>query len=263
MASTDSDIPHATPSDTPQITLHWLEKSRSQRILWLLEETNVPYEIKTYKRDPKTRLAAPELKAIHPLGKSPVITVGNRTIAESALVTEYLCEHFGSSLIPTKWKDGCEGKVDGETEEYMRYRYFMHYSEGSLMPLLIVSLVSNNIKTAPVPFFIRPITSQISGKINKGYLDPNYVTHFAFLEEQLSSAPNGGPYLCGSKLTGADIMMSFPVMIVTSGEGDRGPLMTKETHPKLFAYAETLKASESYKRAVDKVVALEGEYTLV
>ncbi|KAJ7099489.1 glutathione S-transferase [Mycena belliarum] len=254
----------SSESETPKITLHWLEKSRSQRILWLLEELGVPYEIEVHKRDPKTSLALPELKTIHPLGKSPVITVGDRTIAESALVVEYLCEHFGPSLIPSKWKDGCEGKVCGETEGYMRYRYFMHYCEGSLMPLMIVSLVANNIKKAPVPFFIRPVTSQISGKIKAGYLEPNFVAHFAFLEEQLTSAPNGGPYLCGPQLTGADIMMSFPVLVVTSSLGDRGPSgLTKETHPKLFAYAELLKENESYKKAVGKIVALEGKYTLI
>ncbi|KAJ7496780.1 glutathione S-transferase-like protein [Mycena latifolia] len=251
-------------SEPPKITLHWLEKSRSQRILWLLEELGAPYEIKVHKRDPKTNLALPELKAVHPLGKSPVISVGDHTIAESAVIVEYLCEHFGPSLIPSKWKDGFEGKLGGETEEYMRYRYYMHYCEGSLMSLLIVSLVANNIKSAPVPFFIRPVTSQISGKIKAGYLEPNFVTHFAFLEEQLTSAPSGGPYLCGPNLTGADIMMSFPVLVVTSSLGDRGPSdLTKETHPKLFAYAELLKKSESYKRAVDKIVALEGNYTLV
>lgn len=131
-------------SDAPKITLHWLEKSRSQRILWLLEELGVPYEIKTYKRDPKTMLAPPELKTIHPLGKAPVITVGDRTIAESGLIIEYLCEHFGgpnSTLIPRKWKDGCEGQIGGETEEFMRYRYYMHYAEGSLMTLITLAFI--------------------------------------------------------------------------------------------------------------------------
>ncbi|KAF7362347.1 Glutathione S-transferase [Mycena venus] len=248
-------------SDTPKITLHWLERSRAQRILWLLEEVNVPYEIKTYKRDPKTEFAAPELQAVHPLGKAPVVTIGDIALAESALIVEYLSEHFGPSLIPTKWVAGNEGKAGGETEEYMRYRYFMHYCEGSLMSLIVVWLLSNHIKTAPVPFFIRPVTSQISGKISKGYLDPNFTTHFTFLEEQLASAPGGGPYLCGDKLTGADMMMSFPVMVLTSVMGDGGP--NKERFPKLFAYAETLKNIESYKRAVDKIVALEGEYVLI
>ncbi|KAJ7503082.1 glutathione S-transferase-like protein [Mycena galericulata] len=253
-----SSSPDAAASNTPKITLHWLEKSRAQRILWL-EEINVSYEIKTYKRDPKTFVAAPELKAVHPLGKSPVITVGDLNIAESGLVVEYLSEHFGPSLIPTKWKTGFEGQVGGETEEYMRYRYFMYYAEGSLMPVFLISLVADNIKHAPVPFFIRPVTSQISGKIHAAYLSREFVAHFAFLEEQLSTAPNGGPYLCGTKLTGADMMMSFPVLIATNGM--RG--VDKATHPKLFAYAELLQASESYKRAVEKIVVLEGEYKLV
>ncbi|KAF8193847.1 glutathione S-transferase [Mycena galopus ATCC 62051] len=248
-------------SDVPKITLHWLEKSRAQRVLWLLEELDVPYEIKTYKRDPKTMFAAPELKDVHQLGKAPVVTIGDMALAESALIVEYLCEHFGPNLIPAKWKDGCEGKAGGETEAYMRHRYFMHYSEGSLMSLVFTWILANNIKTAPVPFFIRPITSQISGMISKNYLDPNFATNFAFLEAQLASAPNGGPYLCGDKLTGADIMMSYPVVIIASEMGARSP--TKEAFPKLVAYVEALKASESYKRAVDKIVALEGEYKLM
>ncbi|KAJ7328494.1 glutathione S-transferase-like protein [Mycena albidolilacea] len=249
-------------SDTPTITLHWLEKSRAQRILWLLEEINVPYEIKTYKRHPKTQFAPPELKAVHPLGKSPAVTIGNLAIAESALVVEYLSEHFGPSLIPTKWKAGCEGKAGGETEEYMRYRYFMHYCEGSLLPLLVVSMLSDNIRTAPVPFFIRPVTSRISGSIKTEFLDPNFDTHFTFIEEQL--ATSGGRYLCGDKLTGADIMMGYPILVVTSDLGDRGPAnVNRERSPHMFAYAAALQATESYNKAVKKVVALEGEYVLI
>jgi glutathione S-transferase len=124
-------------TDTPKITLHWLDKSRSQRILWLLEELGIPYEIKTYKRDAKRMLQAPpELKTVHPLGKSPILTIGNRVMAESGFIVEYLSDHFAgpsSTLIPQKWKDGCEGQVDGETEAWMRYHYYLHYSEGSLM----------------------------------------------------------------------------------------------------------------------------------
>ncbi|KAF7350992.1 Glutathione S-transferase [Mycena sanguinolenta] len=247
-------------SDTPKITLHWLERSRAQRILWLLEETNVPYEIKTYKRAPN-QVAPPELKAVHPLGKSPVLTIGDMNLAESALIVEYLCEHFGPHLIPTKWKPGCEGKVAGESEAYMRHRYFMHYAEGSLFPLIFTWILANGIRNAPVPFFIRPITSRVSGYISTEYLDPNFATTFAFLEDQLASAPDGGPYLCGNAITGADILMSFPVMVILSEMGERGP--KKQTFPKLFAYVDALKTSESFKRAVDKIVALEGEYVLI
>ncbi|KAJ7635744.1 glutathione S-transferase-like protein [Mycena polygramma] len=246
-------------SNLPKITLHWLERSRSQRILWLLEELGLPYDIKTYKRDPATEVAPPELMAVHPLGKSPVLTIGDHAVAESALIVEYLCEHFRPALIPGKWTEGCEGALGGETEEYMRYRYFMHYAEGSLMAL---------VQFSPAPFFIRPITSQISGKINQGFVDPGLTTHFKFLEGQLASAPDGGPYLCGATLTGADIMMSFPVMVLTGGMGERGPVyLTKEAFPRVFnlkfAYAEVLKAIPSYQRAVDRIVALEGEYKIV
>ncbi|KAF7296060.1 Glutathione S-transferase [Mycena kentingensis (nom. inval.)] len=246
-----------------KIVLHWLEKSRAQRILWLLEELNVPYEIKTYKRDPKTHLADPAIKSIHALGKSPVLTVGDKVLAESGFVTEYLCEHFkDGALVPTRWEEGKENTLGGETESWLRYRYFLHYTEGSLMSLLLVSLIKNNIKNAPVPFFIKPITSGISGKIEKGYTDPNFAAHFAFLEERLASAPGGGPYLCGPNLTGADIMMSFPVLASTSGNGRAPPGLSKETHPKLFAYGLKLQESESYRRAVAKIVELEGEYKL-
>lgn len=126
-----------------------LEQSRSQRILWLLEELHVPYTIEIYHRDTKTHLAPPELKKIHPLGKSPVISVTGPgitspiVIAESANICEYLLEHFsnGSTLLPQRWREGQVGKVGGETEEWLRYRFFMHYAEGSLMPYMVVALI--------------------------------------------------------------------------------------------------------------------------
>ncbi|KAJ7503075.1 putative glutathione S-transferase [Mycena galericulata] len=247
---------------TPEITLHWLEKSRSQRILWLLEELGVPYQVKTYKRNPKTMLAPPELKTVHPLGKSPVITVGDRTIAESGLIVEYLCEHFAgpaSTLIPRKWKDGCEGQVGGETEAWMRYRYYMHYSEGSLMTLMTLAFIPWGIKKAPIPFFIRPLTSLIASRLTAGFVDPGFATHLGFLESQLASAPDGGPYLCGAHLTGADILMSFPLISAQIPQDGRSPL-NKEAYPSLWAYTELLKESAGSKRAVDKIIAIDGEY---
>ena len=123
-----------------------LEKSRAQRILWLLEELKIDYELKTFKR--KKMLAPPELKEVHPLGKSPVITVSSNAtngkpiaVAESSNIIEYLIDHFGTWLAPRRYKDGQEGMVGGETEEWMRYRYFLHYAEGSLMPLLVIALL--------------------------------------------------------------------------------------------------------------------------
>ena len=124
-----------------------LEKSRAQRILWLLEEVKVEYELKTYKR--QNMLAPPELKEVHPLGKSPLISVETDTtskplvLAESGLITEYLVEYFGPWLVPKKYQDGKNGKVGGETEGWLRYRYYMHFAEGSLMPVLLIGLLLN------------------------------------------------------------------------------------------------------------------------
>ncbi|KAF7296058.1 Glutathione S-transferase [Mycena kentingensis (nom. inval.)] len=251
-------------SSPPKIVLHWLETSLAQRILWLLEELDVPYEIKTYKRDPKTRRADPAIQTIHALGKAPVLTVGEKVLAESGFITEYLCEHFkGGALVPTRWEEGKENTLGGETESWLRYRYFLHYTEGSLMPVLVVSLINKkNVKNAQVPFYVKPIAAEISGNIEKGYTDPNFATHFNVLEERLASAPGGGPYLCGPSLTGADIMMSFPVLVSTNSPYHAPPGVSKETHPKLYAYGLKLQESESYKRAVAKIVELEGEYKL-
>ena len=130
-----------------------LEKSRSQRILWLLEELKVDYELKTYKRN--DRLAPPELKNVHPLGKAPLVTVQAEgaaspiVLAESGLIMEYLIDHFGPSLSPKRWQEGKENQVQGETEEWLRYRYYMHYAEGTLMPYLVTALLFNG-KSKPL-----------------------------------------------------------------------------------------------------------------
>ena len=145
MASTSAATSKA--SDV-KITLHWLEISRSHRIHWLLEELSIPYELKTYKRD-KDKLAPPSLKQVHPLGKSPTITVESPArnapfaIAESGAIAEFLCDHFGRQFIPKQWQDGLEGQVGGETESWLRYRTFMHYAEGSLMPMNLVGVVAD------------------------------------------------------------------------------------------------------------------------
>jgi glutathione S-transferase len=131
----------------PKLTLYWLESSRAHRIVWLLEELELPYELLIYSRRPNL-FAPKELKEIHPLGKSPVLSVSRpnssekpMVIAESGAIVEYLLDHFGSKLVPQRYPDGAEGQPGIETEEWMRYRYYLHYSEGSLMPLLIVALL--------------------------------------------------------------------------------------------------------------------------
>lgn len=134
-----------------------LEVSRSHRILWLLEELQIPYELKTYKRG-ADMLADPKLREVHPLGKSPVVTIETpgvaepMVLAESGFICEYLCDHYGKWLIPQRYQDGKDGQAGGETASWLRYRYYMHYAEGSLMPLMLITLLVSNIKNSPVPF---------------------------------------------------------------------------------------------------------------
>ena len=175
------------------LTVHHLNGSRSQRVLWLLEELGVPYEIVKYQRDPTTDLAPPELEKIHPLGKSPVITDGDATIAESGAILEYLVEKYGNGrLMPPK-----------DTPNYRRYRYYMHYAEGSLMPFLLLRLIASRMKQAP--FLVRPIAKAIAGKLEGGYVRPNLDRHIKFLAEELS----GRDFFAGGEFTAADVQMSF------------------------------------------------------
>jgi len=247
-----------TQEQKPTVTLHWLEKSRSQRIVWLLEECskNTSYSVEVYKRM-SSKLAPPELKAVHPLGKSPLVTIAAPSLsepivlAESAAICEYLCDHFAPHLIPTRWREGCEGKVGGETEQWLRYRFYMHYAEGSFMSLLTVAMFMSNIRDSPVPFFIKPVTRGIADKVDNVYLNENFATHFGFLESQLASSPDNGEYLCGASLTAADILMSFPI-IAASGKVDA------EKFPKLKAYAAKLEAHPGYGGCVKKIEELTG-----
>jgi glutathione S-transferase len=145
------------------IVVHHLNNSRSQRILWLLEELGVPYEVKRYERDRKTMLAPPELRAVHPLGKSPVVTDGERTLAESGAIVEYLVERYGQpgegALVPPPG-----------TPERLRYTYWMHYAEGSAMPPLLLKLIFDRIESAPMPFFVRPIARGIARKVKGDFV---------------------------------------------------------------------------------------------
>ncbi|KAL3479727.1 glutathione S-transferase [Aspergillus californicus] len=244
-----------------KVTLYWLEKSRSQRILWLLEELNVPYEIKTFKRN-KDMHAPDELKKIHPLGKSPVISVQSSAttepivIAESGMITEYLCDHFGGDrLVPARYAEGKEGLIGGETEEWLRYRYYMHFAEGSLMPFLVFKLVTDTIKNPPgIPFFLKPIPRMVANQVEDQFVNPNLFSTFDFLEGQLKSAPSGGPFFCGNRITAADIMMSFPLIAANTR------LSLVEKYPLLGKYVEALEKEEGYKRAIAKIQEVDGVF---
>jgi glutathione S-transferase len=179
------------------LTIHHLENSRSQRILWLLEELGVEYKIKHYKRDKTTSLAPPSLLKVHPLGKSPVITDGKITVAESGAIIEYLVETYDDgTLLPA-----------AGTPTRLKYRYWLHYAEGTFMPLMILSLIMGRIETAPMPFFIKPIAKGIVAKVRSGYLDANVTRNLDFMEATLGKSK----WFCGAGMTAADIQMSFPV----------------------------------------------------
>jgi glutathione S-transferase len=180
------------------ITVHHLAASRSQRVIWLLEELGLPYEVKRYERNPKTMLAPPELRAVHPLGKSPVITDGDKTVAETGAIVEYLIGVYGNGrLAPAVG-----------TPERLRYDYWIHYAEGSAMPPLVMKLIFGHVPDSPqLPFFIKPVARMISKGVIQSYLDPQIKTHIAFWDAELAKTA----FFAGDDLTGADIMMSFPV----------------------------------------------------
>ncbi len=211
------------------LTVHHLERSRSHRVLWLLEELGVPYELQRYQRDPKTMLAPPELAKVHPLGKSPVVTEGDEVIAESGAILEYLAERHGGG----KW-------VPAAGPALQRCRYFLHYAEGSLMPILLVKLISSKVRTGKVPFFVKPITKKVSEQIDRGYSDPNLKRHLAFLEGELQ----GKQWLCGDEPTIADIQMSYPVEAAVARGGAKSPNLTQ--------YLERMQARPAYQRALEK-----------
>ena len=213
------------------LTVHHLEDSRSQRILWLLEELEVPYEIKRYERDKTTRLAPAELRAVHPLGKSPLIQDGDQVVAETGAIITYLIDTYGEGRL----------RPSAGTPEYQRYDFWLHYAEGSLMPLLLVRLIFDRIRNGPLPFFIKPIAKLLVSKVDEAFTSPQLALHYGYINEQL----NGSEWLVGSELTGADIQMSFPL------EAGR-TRMDYGAYPNVRAYVERVHARPAYQRALDK-----------
>jgi glutathione S-transferase len=214
------------------ITVHHLNNSRSQRVLWLLEELGVEYDVKRYERDPATMLAPAALRAVHPLGKSPVITDGELTLAESGAIVEYLAGRYGDGrLVPA-----------AGTANRLRYTYWMHYAEGSAMPPLLLQLVFSRIENGPVPLFIRPIARAIARRAKSSFIEPQIRLHLDFLEQELERAA----WFAGGDFTAADIQMSFPVEVAAA----RGGL--DSTRPKLMAYLGRIHARPAYQRALEK-----------
>ncbi|KAK6497393.1 hypothetical protein TWF481_011801 [Arthrobotrys musiformis] len=224
----------------PKITLIWLNESRAQRIVWLLEELGLEYEVKAYKRKENMQ-APPELKEHHPLGKAPVVIIDGRTLAESGFIIEYLIDKFGPQFKP----------AENDTDNYLQYRHLLHYSEGSLQPYLLLALVASRIKAAPVPFFIKPITGRIADQLSKPFITPNLVSNFDYLESLLKDQP----FFAGNELSGVDILLSFPI---ESAAGRVGTWFSKEKYPNLFAWMDRIKERPAYKQANDKVAKVEA-----
>jgi glutathione S-transferase len=199
------------------IIVHHLENSRSQRVLWLLEELNLPYEVRRYERDRKTMLAPPELRRVHPLGKSPLIEHEGRTIAETGAIVDYLVELGGGRLGPPANRD-----------DTLRYRHFLHYAEGSLMPPLLVMLVLRRLGLLGRP--ARPTIQ----KMIDGHLD--------WLESELEARP----WFAGEAFTAADVMMSFPL------EAARHRAGLDERRPNLLDWLERIYARPAYGAALAK-----------
>lgn len=214
------------------ITVHHLNRSRSHRVLWMLEELELLYELKRYERDPKTMLAPPELKAVHPLGKSPVITDGDLTLAESAAILEYLLERYANGrLMPA------QGSGD-----YRRFRYWMHYAEGSAMPPLLLKLVFDRVASGPMPFFIKPVARAIANGAHKAFIGPQLKTHLDYMEAELEKSP----WFAGDSFSAADIQMSFPLEAARSRAG------LDQSRPRLLDFLERIQQRPAYQRAVER-----------
>lgn len=212
------------------IIVHHLERSRSHRILWLLEELNLKYEIKEYKRDSVTMLAPEELKKVHPLGKSPVITDGDKTIAESSVIVEYILDKYGDGkLRPQK-----------DTNEYYQYLYFLHGAEGSYMPYLFLSFVMSRLSKPPVPFFVRPISKLLEVALNQKLIGPNLKAQFKYIDNTLEKTT----WLAGNDFTAADVQMSYPIQAAAT----RSDL---SDYPHMKKFIETIKARPAYQKAVE------------
>ncbi|QGZ40008.1 glutathione S-transferase [Pseudoduganella flava] len=215
------------------ITVHHLNNSRSQRVLWLLEELGLPYEVVRYQRNAQTMLAPPELRAVHPLGKSPVIVDGDCTVAESGAIIEYLVDKYDQGVL----------RPPAGTPEKRRWTYFLHYAEGSMMPPLLMKLIFDRVETAPAPFFVRPIARGIAQKVKANYIGPQLRQHLDYLEAELGKHT----WFAGEEFSAADIQMSFPL----EAAGARAGLDTA-AYPRLTAFLQRIHARPAYQRALEQ-----------
>jgi glutathione S-transferase len=220
------------------ITVHHLENSRSQRVLWLLEELELPYVVQRYPRDAKTSLAPPELLAVHPLGKSPIVSDGDLTIAETGAIVEYLVDKAGGRLRPQPG-----------TAEHRRYTYWLHFAEGSAMPPLVMALVFRRIKSTRMPFFAKPIARAIADKVLGSFVMPNIERQLDFMESELATRA----WFAGGEFSAADVMMSFPLEAASTRAG------LQARCPKLAAWLARIHERPASRRALERG----GPFTLL
>jgi len=220
------------------ITVHHLNNSRSQRVLWLLEELGLEYEVKRYQRDRQTMLAPPELRAVHPLGKSPVIVDGGVALAESGAIVEHLADRYGAGKLAPAFG----------SPERVRYLYWLHFAEGTAQPPLLLKLLFDRIKTKS-PFFVRPVARAIADKALTTFVLPNLGRNLDFMESELGKSE----WFAGAQFSAADIQMSFPL------EASRARGGLDEKRPRLMAFLEKIHARPAYKRAIERG----GEYALM
>jgi glutathione S-transferase len=220
------------------ITVHHLNNSRSQRILWLLEELGVGYEVRRYQRDAQTMLAPPELRGVHPLGKSPVIVDGDMVLAESGAIIETLADRYGAGKL---------APAPGSPER-VRYLYWLHFAEGTAQPPLLLKLLFDRIKSK-APFFVRPVARAIADKALGTFVLPNIGRNMDFMESELGK----NEWFAGAQISAADIQMSFPVEALRM----RGGL--DEKRPRLMRFLERIHSRPAYQRAVERG----GKYALM
>lgn len=216
------------------LVLHHLNHSRSQRILWLLEELHVDYKVTFYERDPVTIRAPKTLKAVHPLGKSPVITDGDITVAESGAIIEYLLETYDNNGSVS---------VGDDPQDKRDERFWLHFAEGSLMTPLLIAMLFDKIKESPMPFFVKPIAKGISGKVMSEFVQPEIDGILAYIESYL----NGKEWFAGGKLSGADFQMSFPLEALVAKEK-----VSDADYPNIVAFVKRCQARPAYLTALSK-----------
>ena len=212
------------------VVVHHLQDSRSQRILWLLEELGAEYRIKRYERDAKTSLAPESLRKVHPLGKSPVITDQGETYAESGVIIEYLARTYGDK----QWAP------EPGDKRYWSVAYWMHYAEGSMMPPLLLKLVFDKIRKGPGPFFIKPILRKIADEVDNAFINQQITTHFGYVDRHLAEHE----WFAGNEISAADIQMSFPLEAALS----QGTI--SEAYPAITSYVERFQARDAYREAL-------------